>query len=83
MPAPGEALGWREFVAYACGSTADAMDISLGAETRSSGPFGTVSRTLTTTCRIDLNALRGWLQERYCGAADERLPLRLTPQCVG
>lgn len=83
MPASGEVLDWKELIASACDPTVDAMEISIRAEARSSGPFGTFSRALTTSCRIDLNSLRGWLQERYCGAADGRLPLRLTPQCVG
>ena len=56
--------------------------MTLTAETRSTGVFGTTNATRTTTCRVDLKALRDELQKNGCLTDTERLPLRQSPLCV-
>lgn len=83
LPVPGEAFGWKEFVAHACESKPETMEIELNGQTESSGLLAPTSKTLTATCRMDLKGLRGWLlQEKYCDAVYDRLPLRLNSDCL-
>ena len=81
-PAQGQNLSWKALVDFVCRSSADTLDVRLSVQTSASQLSGATTQTRHATCRIDLKAMREELQKKGCLTDAERLPVRLSPQCV-